>query len=235
MALLSSGSHAPIGRARQNIIHEHTDLEGHREGVSRQTTSIRRMYGALIRREGELTRDDLEDYYQPHHTHNVTSGYYGEANYAEFYENVVREQLPNLPGVTRSGDSYEFAGIDPDADTVDEEHVRPLSELREDPRTGARNAIEDAHGPDTDASEDLLDLWDHVADAGETATEDMASARRLPDLEEYADELADLPHIERERIGPPVPEEIEIETYADVLEAEERVGAGSVTEWRYTA
>lgn len=113
---------------------------------------------------------------------------------------------------------------------MNDEDVRSLEAFRSDPRVRAWTALDDRFGPTSEDIGPVLDNYDTVAAAGETTSEEINRDYRL-DLESYADILEQLPVIEREVSGPPDPEEIE--TYADILEAEERSQAPTTTVWRF--
>lgn len=235
MALLSSsgGTHALTSQGIQDAMSEHCEFDGHRPAVSGQRASIRAMIDALQRHDGPLTRQDLEDYYSPVNNGDPRKGRYGTHQYMQFWEDVATEQLAALPGTRETTDGFEFAGFDPaDVDLADS-RIRPIDDLRDHPRTKARNAADRLAEPGSDRHDRLMKLWTHVASEGETTSASIRSDVRRVDIEHLADDLEALPHIEREFVEPPEPADLEIDTYADVLEAEQAVDAEPETRWRY--
>lgn len=99
----------------------------------------------------------------------------------------------------------------------------------------ARNAVEDRFGPGSDDAEAALDLWDRVAASSPVTSEEIGRDYHLPDIEEYGDVLARLPHIERERTDIRA-ENIrldDLETVAELRAAEERIQFPPETTWRF--
>lgn len=129
----------------------------------------------------------------------------------------------------------EYAGVDPSDDVLSmlDDDVRPLAEFRNDPRVRATVELGDRFGPTSDEIDEVLDLWDTVAAAGETTSEEMSRDYRL-NLDEFEGVLADLPGIEREVETPPDSEDIPIDTLADVFEARQRIDEPPPTVWRFT-
>lgn len=243
-------------RARQGAISERCSFDGHQEARSHQRSNVRAMYDALIRREGPLSERDLRDYFDPAGTGAPEQGLYADVQFGRFWDDVGHRSLRVLPGIEASADGLRFVGVDPDPDpettgsgtgtgtgagdgtsinvaSDDDADVRPLSAFRSDPRVVARNYLDRSHGPHSDETSDLLTLWDMVAEAGETTTAELERDYRTPDLDRYGAALAECPHIEREVSGPPEPDDVPIETYADVLAARERVEAPPETVWSF--
>lgn len=196
-----SDSVAVVGPGRGELVREFAEfddtLPGEREPVVARRKSLRRCYAALMRSEGSLGSDDLLPLYEPAGQALPGRGWYGRQQERRWWDDVGRENLLRLPGVRDvDGERLRFVGIGPDEVDVDEEHVRPLEAFRSDPRVEAIDFLTTTHGPDTDAYEGVLRLWDAVARASETTTEELARDYRLSP-EQYGDELARCPHINR--------------------------------------
>lgn len=238
MALLSSsgGTHAPTSQGIQDALKEHCSFEGHRPATSAQRASIRDMYDALARHESVLDQQALEPYFVPiENNPDPKNGRYSTYDYNRFFDEVARPQLRNLPGVTEKADGWAFVGLSPDEVDLGDSRLRAVDDLREHPRTEAENAIDRVAGPGSDKHNNLLALWDTIGEAGEITAGELREkqALRRIDIEHLADDLADIPHIERRVEEPPEPEDIEISTYADVLEARGAVDAETKTIWEY--
>lgn len=235
-----SDSVAVVGSGRGELVREFAEFDdvmaGEREPVACRRKSLRRCYAALMRSEGSLGPDDLLPLYEPAGQALPGRGWYGRQQERRWWEDVGRSNLLRLPGVRDvDGERLRFVGIGPDEVDVDEEHVRPLEAFRSDPRVEAIDFLVNAHGPDTDAYEQVLRLWDSVARASETTTEELARDYRLSP-EEYGEELARCPHIERveETFDPGEVALDDVETLAELYEFEQAKVAETTVRWEFT-
>lgn len=209
------------------------------------------MYRALIRRDETLTQMDLRPFFISAETESADQRLF--ASFRKWWSEIGRTQLAELPGVRSVDGGLRFVGIDPanaeDMDLVldlgDDELVRPLEDIRNDPSVRARIAAEDLHGPEPDDVERLMDLFSHVCTAGRISSEELArrsgtvrspnAASTLPDLSEFERDLERLPGIRRAREDTR-PEDVqlsELETPADLDTARERIEANSTVVWRH--
>lgn len=222
MALLrSEGAAGLTDDGIRSVVYDHADLPEYRQARADSAKALRSLYRALIHRDEDMARMHLRDYFVPARVSAPNQGSY--KNFGRFYEELGREQLVALPGIeTTEGGRLRFVGVDPGA--IDAE-TRPLEEIRDDPRTEAWIHLADTHGPDTDAYEDLLELFDVIREDGEITTDELADDFHLPSVGDYTDELAGLPYIEQtvETITANDIRLSELDTLADLEAARERV------------
>lgn len=149
---------------------------------------------------------------------------------------VVESDDPDAVFGPRAGATWRFDGVDDPAvfDAVDEEHIAPLAEIRADPEVQAE-LVMDRHGVARrgvsrrghDRREVLLDLFETVRRHGEIDADDLldgvdsdrlgpaASPREFWESAARA-VLQDFPDVSVEVDAPRDPEEIPVETMADV-------------------
>lgn len=234
----SSGDGGYAGLTEQGCrtaVSEYCEVEGDREGVGAQRQSLRAMLAALVRKGGPVEPNELEDYYQPAKQDVPDRGHYGGHRFPQFYEDVARPQLLAVPGVEERGGGLQFVGVETKEIGVDASDTRPLDTIRSDPRTHAQNEIAELVGFHSERYEALLGLWEYIAQSGRITDEQLRQVQRYELTEQRASVLASLPAIERREESPPSPEEIEIDTYQDVLDAREATqhGPGRRVVWGY--
>lgn len=217
----------------RDAVTQYCEFEGYQRGTLRSSQSIVDMYRALIVRPDPLPRDELMQHFRSvDQNPNPDVGAYDELQARQWWTEVGKPHLAALPGIEETDDGWRFIGVDPAG--FDDDYVRPLADLRDDPRVRAERSLDDL-GVDrrSDAREAVLKLWDTLAAAESESISAAAldDAHRLVDLADHCETLADLPGVEREVIEPPSPEEHPIETYADVIEAREAVNREPDVEW----
>lgn len=220
--------------ARRDVIEQVIDLPEGREPRSLQTRTLLAIYGALIRRRDELSKRLIRPYFIGASTTATKQGFY--SSFSRWWAERGEQDVLDLPGVEKRDGCFAFTGVvDPSddlpADVDTEDATRPLEAFRADPRVKAHVELVDRYGPHAEAVEDVLALWDVVATAGSTTSEEITRDPTL-DLSGYADALADLPGIER-TVDVTDPEEITVETYADVLNARQEIDAPPTVRWRF--
>lgn len=159
-----------------------------------------------------------------------------------------------LPGVESTDDGLRFNGIDPeDADDLDlvldlsnDELTVPLSALRNDPTTRARNALDQRVDPGSDEHRIVMSLFETIRMAGRDGIEPEKLARRTsgvrspgaagntPTLDELTGTLSALPGVRKEQVNVN-PEDIQLDdldTLADLDAARSRIEATPTTVWR---
>lgn len=227
--------------ARRTVASKCVTFEARPEVLGWQREVLAECYGALMRHEGEHGIHDLRRHFNSYGTEEPKQGIY--ASPAKWYKDIGRSQLLELPGVEPAADgtSVEFVGIEAneatDVDGVTDEDLLALDEYRDAPRTRIRRALDVRYDPYGMAYADLLALADAVVEAdGDVSPEDLDGDYKLPNLSDVdADELADLPHIERETVRV-TSEDIaldDLDTLADLEAAKERVASGSETVYRF--
>lgn len=185
---------------------------------------------------GETDRDTLiEAYFEPNPPPARDQLRYGEHAGDAWWQDVIEPALRDLPCVETAdadGETWRFTGVA--ASEYDDEHVVPLAELRGDPAVAVKATL-DERGVARDSlqREAVLSCWRHLQENETATSEDLDSELPGTSVDEVADNLAALPGVEREIEGPPDPEEIPVETMADVLEGHERLEADPVEVWRY--
>lgn len=217
----------------RTAVSQYCEVEGDREGVGAQRQSLRAMLAALVRKDGPVEPNQLEDYYQPAKQDVPDRGHYGGHRFPQFYQEAAEPELLKIPGVEQAGNGLRFAGVETKEIEVDASETRPLDTIRSDPRTHAQNEIAELVGFHSERYEALLGPWEYVAQSGRITDEQLRQVQRYELTEQRASVLASLPAIERREESPPSPEEIE--TYADVLEAREATqhGPGRRVVWGY--
>lgn len=218
------------GLSREGVreaVDRHCEFAGH--NTTKSLLSVRDLYHVLIVRD-QATADELLDYFRPYSNHVPEQGHYAEIAAEQWWMDVGAPQLAQLPGVVVDDAVVRFEGVNPS--DFDDEHVRPLEEIRNDPEVRVDLAL-DRLGVErgSDEREDILALLDALRESGSATSEDLDRAVHGVSFAEHADTLAKLPGVERTEEHPPAPEEIEIETYADVLDARETVEQDAVVRW----
>lgn len=216
----------------RRAVASHCELQGDREGVGPQRQSLRSMLGALVRQDGPLSEYDLQAYFKPARQDAVDQGHYIGHKYSRFWNEVGRPQLLAVPGVEETDGGLHFVGADPSAFDVDTEHIRPLDELRADPRTKALTVLDDRFGSHSAERENIMKLYDAITGAQQVGESELERKHVFTVSSDDLDVLDDLPGIEREVRHPPEPKDIPIETYQDVLDAEQAVDQTAETVWR---
>lgn len=190
---------------------------------------------------GEAQRHDLLDrFFQGLSADNPDQLWYPRNKGGEWFADVAAPQLRALPCVTgdESGDVWRFdpSGVDPAA--LDDEHVTPLAELRGDAEYAAKAKLDDL-GVErrTDERKVLRRFWKRIRGNGSVTADTLERAGQGTgvSIEDVAGTLKALPGIERTVEEPPAPEEIAVETMADVLEGYERLEAEPEEVWRYNS
>lgn len=240
-------------------VSEYCEVEGHQNGRSKSLLSLRDIYHHLIKR-GECEKEELLDHFRPvPHNHNSDVGRYTEMNANQWWSDVGRPQLRQLPGVEVESidkpgatERWRFTGIPPEVrDEFDpDDHLIPLTELR-GLKEQAADALDDM-GVSGARRELLLSLYRSLANTtgGYTSAalagmipEDTRGVSRIQTGtverrqrqffdEHLRDSLLELPGVTVETDEPPAPEEISIDTFADVLAAEEAVEQEERELWR---
>lgn len=252
---VDSGVLALTSQGRREAIYGLFDFsEHHNESRSHQVRNLNATYGALMRRAGPLTRRDLRPYFESAGTEDVDQRLF--ASFRAWWGAIGKDQLLALPGVTETddGQGLRFDGIDTEnADDLDlvmdlsnDALTVPLSALRNDPTTRARNALDQRVDPHSDEHEKVLDLFETIRMAGSgiepeklarrtSGVRSPGAAGNTPTLDEYTGTLSKLPGVREERINV-TPEDVlleEIETLADLDAARERIEATPTVVWRF--
>lgn len=245
---------ALTAQGRREAIYGLLDLsEHHNDSKTHQVRNLNAACGALMRREGSHTQADLRPHFKSAGTEDVDQRLF--ASFRKWWSEIGREQLLELPGVTEDDDGLRFNGIDPSADDSDlglvldlsdDELTVPLSALRNDPTTKARNALDERVDPHSDEHEKVLDLFETIRMAGREGIEPEALARRTngvrspgaagntATLDGFTSTLSSLPGVRKERINV-TPEDVELDdlaTLADLDAARARIESTPTVVWR---
>lgn len=198
---------------------------------ARSKKALERILMRLIVR-GESTTDGLLTYFPTDDIHKPSQGRYGEHSGEQWFSEVAEPNLEALPCVEGSGDKWAFSGVD--SSDYDDEHVRGLDDLRNDPLLEAEQVLDNMGATRGSVRYDgVLAFYNELVEQ-ETATTDVLDrVTHRTTVGEVEDTLLELPGVERETVGPTKPADIEIETYADVLEAEEQLSGEPTVEWHY--
>lgn len=245
LALTVTGQREAVSRVLNLGERYRSEVAGHLR------SNLLSMYGALVRSERPMGREDLRPYFTSFGSDAPKQALYADP--AKWWDGVGyetdpaenapgREQLIALPGIySHRGEAVVFKGLTPeDAEQLrldDEDLVAPLDKYRSAPKTVARRHLDERVGPHADEHADLLTLWVALRDAdGSVKAEDINREYTLPSLtSDLADRLAGLPGIERERVNLRA-EDVELdslETLADLRAAEERVEGPTKTTFEY--
>lgn len=225
---------------RASVVREHAVFDlipGEREPEVARRKTLKRAFGALQRSEGPLSPGELRVHFVGTAQHIPDRGWYGRRQSREWWEDVGRANLLRLPGVEPAGGNGEglvYVGIEPSDVELSEEHMTPLTAYRSDPRVEALDHAARAHGEGTELYDRVMRLWDAVARAGSTTTEELARDHRLYP-EELSDELADMPHIKRtvETFDPNEVSIEDVETLGELYELEQ-AKTEETTRWEFT-
>lgn len=222
--------------ARAEVIREVIDLPRHNKARVYQTRDLRRMYGALMRQDRAFSRGNFYHRFDGAPSSQRDQGWY--ADFQRWWADRGRDDLLSLPGVSEDDEGgLRYVGF-PRSEAlelgIEDGDLRELESFRSDPRVIARNEIEDRHKPHSEDADQLLSLWDRVASSSPITSELISRDSRL-DLDQYADELASLPYIERET------EDVkasdikldDLDTLAELREAKKRVSEPPETRWRF--
>lgn len=242
LALTSSGIHEAVNR---HVSIESPDIDeddGVKQSIppeakAKAKAAVRNVLEHLIVR-GETDRDALiEAHFDPNPPMHRRQLRFSEWASDEWWQDVIEPALRELPCVEPADSdskAWRFKGVA--ASDYDDEHVVPLAELRSDPDVAVEATLDD-RGVDRDSlqREAVRSCWRHLQ-ANETATSaDLDETLHQKSIDGIADDLAALPGVEREVESLPDPEEIAVETMADVLEGYERLESDPVEVWRYDA
>lgn len=224
------GSNDGAGLTRSGVkaaVREHVDLEGHK--VTKSQLSIQDMYHVLIVR-GRVDKDDLLEHFRPYSNHVPDQGHYGDLAADQWWDEVGAPALAGLPGVSVDQTAARFEGVD--ASRFEDEHVRPLEEIRSDPSVRAGIAL-DRLGVSrgSDERDELMRLFTALLDAGSATSEELDTVSRTVSFTDHESTFRELPMVSRSVETPPELDEISIETYQDVLDAREAVEADPVVRW----
>lgn len=191
-----------------------------------------------LQANGEMQRRDLVDrFFEGMSTDNPDQLWYTKHKGDEWFADVAAPQLRALPCVAGDdeGEAWRFdpSGIDPEA--LDDEHVTSLEELRNDPMRPVEEALDERGiGRRTDERAALRSLWKTIRNRGSVPADELDTVGNTGlSADDVERQLKSLPGIERTVETPPEPEEIPVETMADVLEGHERLEAGAVGVWRF--
>jgi hypothetical protein len=162
-------------------------------------------------------------------------GTYTRLNYDGWFADVGEPALRRLPVIEGDddGDVWRFSGID--ADEHDDEHVVSLAKLRGDVDQVTENAL-DALGVarGADEREALRRFARRIRQDAPVSTGDLGADEETGlAASDVADDLEQLPGIRHTVEEPPDPEELPVETMADVLEGYEALEAGPTEVWQY--
>lgn len=227
---------------RSAVVREHAVFElmpGEREPLAARRKSLSRSYGALMRSAEPLSPGELRVHFVGTAQHIPDRGWYGRRMAREWWSEVGRSNLLRLPGVEPAGgdgdgEGLVFTGIEVSEVELSESHMTPLEAYRSDPRVEALDYCARAHGEGTELYDRVMRLWDSVARAGSTTTEELARDHRLYP-EELSEELAECPHIERseETFDPGEVSLSDVETLAELYELEQAKTEETVR-WEFT-
>lgn len=225
---------------RSAVVREQAVFElmpGEREPLAARRKTLSRAYGALMRSAEPLSPGELRVHFVGTAQHIPDRGWYGRRMAREWWEDVGRSNLLRLPGVEPAGGDGEglvFTGIEVSEVELSESHMTPLEAYRSDPRVEALDHCARAHGEGTDLYDRVMRLWDSVARAGSTTTEELARDHRLYP-EELSEELADMPHIKRteETFDPGEVSLSDVETLEELYQLEQAKTEETVR-WEFT-
>lgn len=200
---------------------------------ARHKKALDRILMRLIVR-GESTTDDLLTYFPADDISRPDQGRFAQHSGEQWFDDVAKPKLKALPCVTNDGDKWGFSGVD--SGEYDDEHVRELDDLRDDPLLEAEQVLDDLGATRGSVKYDgALAFYSALVDQGSATTDELNSVTHRTTVGELEETLLGFPGVERETTGPAEPEDIEIETYADVLEAEEQLSGEPTVEWTYNA
>lgn len=223
------------------IIREHRTFDRpSEEPVERTQRMLEGIVEYLQVRDEPHRRELVQLFFEPDTTHAPKQLRYVAGTGDEWFADVAAPQLRVLPCVEAvdDGDSWRFdpSGVDPDSHALDDEHVAPIEEVGADPELQTRAALaEQGIERGSDEREALLELVDRLREMDEEVTTDELDGvvGTGLDVEAVADDLAALPGVERTVDEPPAPEDITVETMADVIEGREALEAETTETWRY--
>lgn len=237
MMSLGSGGAGLTPSGVQAVAQEHIEIDAPRRPRTLGLHSVQDMYRSLIVSEGAHTRADLIPHFRPVQggDYDPDRGRYSERMSRGWWDDVGRPNLAALPGVEDDGDALTFTGVD--ADEFDEDHTRPLDDLRADPVVQVEAALDERGlARQTEPRTAIEAVVAHLADVQEATPDVLSRQLRRSDhsLDDLASDLGALPGVSRKTRTPPDPSEIEVETMADVLEGHERLAEGGAVVWRFT-
>lgn len=241
----ADGAVGLTGQGAADAVSRHFEPEGARSPRTRSLLSVQDMLRALVVADGGLDRDALLAHWREAEYHDPDAGAYGRVGGREWFDDVGRPALLAVPGVVEvdggtAADRLRFDGADPAAllgEDVDEsdDRVRPLGDLRTGRKAAAERVL-DARGlaRHSDEYERVLSMHERVVSAGEIPTDELETTLIREEFDDLRDHLEALPGV-AVVADTPDPAEIQIETMADVLEAQDRLDAGATEVWRHTA
>ena len=236
-----SSSDSAMGLTETGVreaVYEHCDIQGHRRPVNESKGYLTSIVRHLIK-HGESSKDDLLAYFNMGYTYEGNAdpsvGRYTTATKGRWWDDVAEPQLSRLPLVEQTGEgTWRFSGVNPEA--FDDDHLVPLEEVRSRPRTKAEAVLdEQGVGVYSDRRDALLSAWDFLKSTRRASRETLSNRLDDFDVEEISATLSELPGVSREVNEPPEPEEIEVETMADVLEGRELLEQDATVEWVYSS
>lgn len=105
---------------------------------------------------------------------------------------------------------------------------------RSDPETHVEAALDDLGIPRrSERREAILAFWRALRERGSAPADELDGAVRTASLAAVAGTLEDLPGVDREADQSPEPEEIDVETMADVIAGREALEAEPTETWRF--
>lgn len=135
--------------------------------------------------------------------------------------------------------TWRFTGADPDAlliadRHVDDDAIGTLAEIRAAPEYRVRGVLDELGiARRSDEREAIRTRWDRLRARGEATADELDLADPDDrDDDSVAADLIELPGVTR-TVDEPDPEEIAVDTLADVIEGRERLEAGAIERWRY--
>lgn len=234
------------------VIARHCDVIGSEKETAKNRLSLRDMFHHLIRR-GECPAEELQTHFRPvEHHPDADRGRYTELMDSEWWADIGQPNLRALPGVSveeaetsTDPEVWRFAGLLEPPEDADAEDVVPLDDIRDDPALEAAAALDDLGIGVGDRRDLLLDLFETIRNGDRTTSDlvaeiprdlDGVRRRRGDERQFFGDKirgpLSELPGVTVEKWEPRAPDEIPIETMADVLEAREELDREPREMWR---
>lgn len=237
--MIGFGSGTDVGLTfdgAQEAVRRHCAFDDmHREPRTKATISIQDMFRALIVAPDGRTTDELMVHFRPvDHAPAADLGRYNDLMSSDWWDDVGRPRLSDLPGVEQDGDRWRFVGL-PDPGEFDKEHARPLDDLREDPHNRVAATLDDEGiQRRSDVRTAVTGLWERLLGSEQITEETLRSDRTLRSVDwgEVKPLLLTLPGVSRETERPPDPEAIDVETMADVLEGYAAIEQEPTDVWR---
>lgn len=231
---------APTTRtAREAVIRASVDLPDDGGARAAQVRSLSSMLRRLIAEAGPHDWPTLREHFVPAGTQETSRGWFVDAD--NWFREVGEDHLVSLPGVTEHADGLAYHGLDEgeiaDLDLTDgaRDAIRPLADLREDVSTRTWLAAIEHHSPHADAVEDVLQAVDVIRSVGPSgiSTVEIREQHRLDVSQpEIRRPLESIEGIDREVVEPLEPEEIEVDTLADVVSGFEEIEREPEPRWR---